>query len=74
MKLLLGKLIATQYVPDSFSSEEIGEFISVKGNMYQIFTSGNVGDIVEDNTNYSCGEYSYNNRKWELIQEVIPVK
>ena len=74
MKLLLGKLIERQFVPDSFSSESIGNFTPVHFNQYQMFSQGNIGDIVTDDTNSSSGEYSYFNRKWELIQEIIPVK
>lgn len=72
-RYFLGKLVEEQFIPDSFSTEKEGEFLPVKYTQYQIFDKGDVGDIVEDNTNYSCGEYSYMNRKWLLIQEIIPV-
>jgi hypothetical protein len=72
--ILLGKLIAMQFVPDSFSDEEIGEWVDVTSNHYQIFSKGKVGEIVEDDTNHSAGEYMYYNQKWLLIQEITPVK
>jgi hypothetical protein len=72
--LLLGKLIATQTVPDSFDDREIGEWLNVTGNHYQIFTKGKIGEIVEDDTDTTNGEYMYDNQKWLLIQEITPVK
>lgn len=72
-KLLLGKLIEEQYIPASFSSEKEGEWSVPSTDRYAIFSFGNIGDVVQDDNDYSYGEYGYENRKWKLIQEIIPV-
>ena len=67
MKLLLAKLIEIKYIPDEYANQSTIEFKPVKYNQYQIFESHNIGDIVEDDTNYLFSESSYEIRKWKNI-------
>ena len=76
--LYLGKLTEIYYVPNSYEKPGKSDCrwikVEVEDVEYQVFKNCKIGDIIEDDTDYSYGEYAYEKRKWEIIQKIIPIK